>query len=144
MAIRPLAKRLASLVAVAALAGCGGGGPSAEQGIVGDLHDHGVSSRLAQHTPPGILPPGATVYRVPGGELQVFRFDSDASARSATARVEPDGYTVTDKSGVKAIVDWVAPPHWFRAGREVVVYVGSSPDVLGALKELAGPQFAGA
>jgi hypothetical protein len=41
------------------------------------------------------------------------------------------------------VVDWAAPPHWFRYGREIAVYVGSSSDVVDALGKVAGPQFAG-
>jgi hypothetical protein len=131
------------LVAVLALAACGGGGAAGKGGAVAALEDKGISATKDRVAPPGILPPGATVYRVTGGELQVFRFDSPAAAKQGMTLVEPDGYTLTDKSGVKNIVDWNAPPHWFRAGREVLVYVGSCSNVIDALRELSGPQFAG-
>jgi hypothetical protein len=136
-------RKAVPLVAVLVLAACGGSSGHG-QGPVAALQDKGISATRARVAPPGILPPGATVYRVDGGELQVFRFDTVASAKQGMALVEADGYTVTDKSGVKNIVDWVAPPHWFRDGREIVVYVGRSQRVLDALHELAGPQFAGA
>jgi hypothetical protein len=41
------------------------------------------------------------------------------------------------------IVDWVAPPHFFLKGRVLVLYVGSDPAVLAALRAVLGAQVAG-
>jgi hypothetical protein len=41
-------------------------------------------------------------------------------------------------------VEWVSPPHCFRAGRIMAVYLGSSPRALAWLQGLFGEQFAGA
>ncbi|HEV2107022.1 MAG TPA: hypothetical protein VGR16_02025 [Thermomicrobiales bacterium] len=41
-------------------------------------------------------------------------------------------------------MEWVAPPHFFRQGAVIVLYVGEDPAVLDLLEELLGAQFAGA
>lgn len=138
-------RAIALLAAAVAVAGCGGGdGSPPRDGIVPVLKDQGVAASVDRVDPPGVLNNGSTVYRVSGGELHVFRFGSAESALEASALVEPDGYTVNTESGIKQVVDWAAPPHWFRDGRQVAVYVGSSAEVIAALEAAAGPQFAGA
>jgi hypothetical protein len=138
-------RALALLVATVAVAGCGGGdGSPSKEGIVPVLKDQGIAASVDRVDPPGVLNAGSTVYHVPGGELHVFRFGSAESALKASALVEPDGYTVNSESGIKQVVDWAAPPHWFRDGRQVAVYVGSSAEVIDALEAAAGAQFAGA
>jgi hypothetical protein len=46
--------------------------------------------------------------------------------------------------GINQAVDWAAPPHWYRDGKEIAVYVGTSSEVTDALTKVAGSQFAGA
>ena len=41
------------------------------------------------------------------------------------------------------MVTWVAPPHFYRQGRVIVLYVGSNPNILSLLTAVLGPQFAG-
>jgi hypothetical protein len=137
--------RRALLLVVVVLAGCGGGnGPTNHEGLVGALRGEGVDPQTPQPEPPGILGVSSAVYQVPGGELHVFPFPTAAAAETSAARVAPDGYTVRSESGINQAVDWAAPPHWYRDGREVAVYIGSSQDVIDALSEVAGEQFAGA
>jgi hypothetical protein len=136
-------KRMALLAAAALLAGCGGGGGSGDQGIVAGLESHDVEATSPQPEPPGVLEVPSTVYAVPGGVLHVFTFDDEEAARNGAARVNPDGYTVQNTSGINQAIDWAAPPHWFRGGKEVAVYVGTSTQVIDVLTEVAGSQFAG-
>lgn len=50
--------------------------------------------------------------------------------------IGPDG----DPKGVSAY--WTGPPHFFRAERVLVLYVGSDPVLLRLLSDLLDPQFA--
>lgn len=138
--------RLALVIAaVLLLAGCGGGqGPVSHEGLVGALRGEGIDPQSPKPEPPGVLEVSSSVYDVPGGELHVFPFENEREARMAQARIEPDGSTIQTTSGINQVVDWSAPPHWFRKGREIAVYIGSSSEVLDALDKAAGPQFAGA
>jgi hypothetical protein len=136
-------RALALLAAAVAVAGCGGGGSTQPEGLVEALESHGVTLRAATPEPPGVLGVRSTVYRVDGGELHVFAFQSESRARHAAELVAPDGYMVTTESGINQMVDWVAPPHWFRYGRQIAVYLGSDAKTIDALEAIAGPQFAG-
>jgi len=135
---------LPAAVALLLLAGCGGGGSPKQQGLVAGLESHGVKAETPQPEPAGVLGVRSTAYQVPGGQLHVFTFPSGPEAQKAAARVLPDGYTVQTVSGINQAVDWAAPPHWFRDGREIALYVGTSSDVVDALRTVAGTQFAGA
>jgi hypothetical protein len=66
----------------------------------------------------------------------MYEFADEAAAAEA-GRIGPDRNPPT------VIVEWVAPSHFFRAGRVIVLYVGTDPAVLEALAALLGPQFAG-
>jgi hypothetical protein len=136
--------RAALLLAAVLLAGCGGGGSASGEGIVAGLESHGVKVESPQPEPPGVLEVPSRVYQIPGGTLHVFAFASADAAREAQARIEPDGYTIRNTSGINQSIDWAATPHWFRDAREIAVYIGTSTDVTNALSEVAGPQFAGA
>lgn len=139
-----MATRALVLATVALLAGCGGGGTPKQQGLVAGLKSHGVEPATPQPEPAGVLGIPSTVSQVPGGELHVFTFPTEAEAKTAAARIMPDGYTIQTASGINQAVDWAAPPHWFRDGREIAVYVGTSSEVVDALRTVAGAQFAGA
>ena len=75
---------------------------------------------------------------VEGEQVQVFEF---ATAREAEARAK-----LVDASGSSvgtSKMAWMAPPHFYRGGRMIVLYVGDNRSVTGALTGLLGPQFAG-
>jgi hypothetical protein len=132
------------LGAVVILAGCGGPEGLEIGGIVPRLEQVGVKPESPQPEPPGVLEVKSTVYEVPGGELHVFNFRNEQIAKEAAARIQPDGYTIQNTMGINQAVDWAAPPHWYRLGNQIAVYIGMSSEVTDALDEAAGPQFAGA
>ena len=71
-------------------------------------------------------------------QIQVFDFGTPASASAVVATISADGSSVGT-----TMIAWVAPPHFYRSGSLIVLYVGSEPAVLAALAQAAGPQFAG-
>ena len=84
------------------------------------------------------------VYVTPGGYLALFEFSGEAAARDAGARISPDGHNIELRSGGFVHVDWIDAPHWYRAGRVLLLYLGSHELSLQALRRVLGPQFAGA
>ena len=72
-------------------------------------------------------------------QIQVFTFASPETAASAAATVSADGSQIGT-----SIVSWVAPPHFFRSGKLIVLYVGRDAPTLAALRTTLGAQFAGA
>ena len=71
-------------------------------------------------------------------QIQVFVFASAAAASAVAATVSADGGSIATTQ-----VMWVAPPHFYRSGELIVLYVGSEANVLTALVRVLGPQFAG-
>jgi hypothetical protein len=77
-------------------------------------------------------------------ELQSFNYDDRAlgtdglkAAAEDASQIEPNGNPRT------ARINWIAPPHFFRRERVIVIYLGSDANALALLTELLGPQFAG-
>lgn len=54
------------------------------------------------------------------------------------SQVAPDGGSIGT-----SMVTWVDTPHFYKAGRIIVLYVGSDETVLGLLAKVMGAQFAG-
>ncbi len=75
---------------------------------------------------------------VNGGDVQVFEYADAAAAETEAALVSPDGSSVGT-----SMIGWVAPPHFYKAGRLIVLYVGDSTDVISVLEAELGQQFAG-
>ena len=79
----------------------------------------------------------AHVYRVEGNDLQVYRYASDEAAAADAATVSPNGAI----GG--AMPMWIAPPHFFRRGNTIAIYLGDNARVLTELERILGRQFAG-
>ena len=89
------------------------------------------------------LQDSAYLVKVDGEELRVFEFKTADVAAGAAQRVSPDGYAYTTSTG-GASVNWVAPPHFYRSGRTIVLYLGEQKAILDALSGMLGQEFAGA
>jgi hypothetical protein len=76
--------------------------------------------------------------RVNGQDVQVFEYASVGAAEADAGRVSPDGETIGTTH-----VSWIAPPHFYRSGPVIALYVGSDTSVLRALEAVLGRQFAG-
>ena len=75
---------------------------------------------------------------VGGEQVQVFVYANAASAEGEAKNVGGTGSSVGT-----SMVSWVAPPHFYKSGRVIVLYVGSNAGVTKALEDVLGPQFAG-
>jgi len=87
-----------------------------------------------------------------GSFVQFYRFRDAAQAAEAAAAVSPSGSSVPADGGI-AQVSWAGPPHFFRQGRLIALFVEGDgvqpgqprgPRVLGVLREVMDRQFAGA
>jgi hypothetical protein len=84
---------------------------------------------------------------VNGTGIDVFEYRTTLGASLDAGRISRDGSTFSSGfgplGGQAATVDYVAPPHWFHAGRVLVLYVGQDPSILRLLQAVLGTQFAG-
>ncbi len=81
---------------------------------------------------------GGRIITVDGEQVQVFQYASaKAAARDAKA-VDEQGSAVGTSMPM-----WIAPPHFYKSDRLIVLYLGQSSSVMRALEGALGPQFAG-
>jgi hypothetical protein len=71
-------------------------------------------------------------------DVQVFEYRSVKAAELDARKVSSTG-----SSAGTSMPMWIAPPHFFKSARLIVLYVGEEPSVLKALEAALGPQFAG-
>jgi hypothetical protein len=79
------------------------------------------------------------VIQVNGQDVQVFEYPDEAAADADAALVAPGGSSVGT-----TMVSWVAPPHFYHAGRLILLYVGDDATTIDLLDTVLGSQFAGA
>lgn len=75
--------------------------------------------------------------RVNGEAIQVFEYKNAKTGEKEAGQISPEGRPAT------TMIAWIAPPHFFKSGKLIVLYVGEKPDVLKALENALGRQFAG-
>lgn len=73
-----------------------------------------------------------------GEDVQVFQYLDVATAKAQAALVALDGNTIGTSKPI-----WMEPPHFFRQGKLLVLYIGSNDQVLKMLTTVLGRQFAG-
>ena len=71
-------------------------------------------------------------------QVQVYEYATADVANAEAARISPDGGTIGNSS-----VDWIAPPHFYKAGKVIVLYLGTATPILQLLSAVLGSQFAG-
>lgn len=69
--------------------------------------------------------------------IESYEYDTAAAATQDAERIGPNGDPKTSK------IAWIAPPHFYRAQRLIVLYVGADAATVQLLGGLLGPPFAG-
>ena len=82
--------------------------------------------------------PQGQILTVNGEDVQAFEFPSTEEANAVAETVSADGSSIGT-----SMVGWVAPPHFYKTGKLIVIYVGSDGGVISALQAAMGSQFAG-
>lgn len=106
--------------------------------FVRTLRARGLTVESAGEVSQPFFKPEGRGFTVGGENVQVFSYPSASAAEAEAKQVNAEGTSV----GTSAMM-WVGPPHFFRKGRLVVIYVGENAGVLKALTSVLGPQFAG-
>lgn len=86
---------------------------------------------------PFLSVPGQVI-TVNGEQIQVYEYGNEDSANADAARISADGGTVGN-----TMVAWIAPPHFYKKSRLIVLYVGTNTYVMHVLATTLGLQFAG-
>ena len=115
------------------------GGPVTDHvSLVDSLRAAGATVDPAGAISQPFFMPEGQVLTVNGEDVQAFEFASKAEADAIAETVSADGSSVGT-----SMTFWVASPHFYKAGRLIVIYVGSDSDVINMLQEAMGSQFAG-
>jgi len=107
------------------------------EGLVSQLRSAGLAVQVQSDVSQPFFAVPAHPMTVGDDELQVFEFPSPAAAEQAAASVSANGGTI----GTSA-VHWIAPPHFYRKDRTLVIHLGNRTDVRSALERMLGPAFA--
>jgi hypothetical protein len=75
---------------------------------------------------------------VNGQEVQAYVFDTPQAMEAAAAEVAADGSTIGTTTPT-----WTSDPHFYKADRLLVVYVGQDQKIMDILSNAFGAQFAG-
>ena len=79
------------------------------------------------------------IVEINGEGVQVYEYPRPSAADADAKKVSADGSSIgTSKPS------WMAPPHFFKRGKFLVLYVGGNQTVLNVLRGALGSQFAGA
>lgn len=137
---------LTLVLAAVGLAGCTSEEPPVSDGepvadyvsLVDNLRGSGATVESAGEITQPFFSVSGKIIAVNGGDVQVFEYEDAAAAEAEAALVSPDGFSVGT-----SMVGWIAPPHFYRAGKLIVLYIGDSEAVTGVLEGVLGQQFAG-
>jgi len=106
--------------------------------LIAALEASGATVETGEPITQVFFSPEGDIIKVNGADVQVFEYESVEAMENEASQVAPDGGSIGTN-----MVMWVDAPHFYKAGRIIVLYVGSDETVLGLLEKVLGPQFAG-
>ena len=106
--------------------------------FVDALHAAGATVEPSEPVSQPFFTPEGNILKVNGADVQVFEYETAETMEAEAAQVAPDG-----GSTATTMITWVDTPHFYKAGRIIVLYVGNDETVLSLLEQVLGSQFAG-
>ena len=106
--------------------------------LVTALQVSGVTVETGESVTQPFFSPEGSIIKVNGADVQVFEYESAEAMENEASQVAPDGGSIGT-----SMVSWMDTPHFYQAGRIIVLYVGSDETILDLLEKVVGPQFAG-
>ena len=87
------------------------------------------------------------IVEVDGIPIQVFEFPSAKDMEADASGVSPDGFFfeiyLGDDKWSSSTCGWIDTPHFYKAGRIIVAYIGNNCSMISLLENAFGKQFAG-
>jgi len=106
--------------------------------LIETLHASGSEVELGDPVVQAFFSVTGQILKVNDMDVQVFEYESAEAMEADAAQVAPDGGSIGTN-----MVMWVEPPHFFKSGRVLVLYVGEDQGVIDLLRDALGEQFAG-
>ena len=125
------------------------GGPVKDYiSLVDNLRAAGATVDPAGTVSSDFFAPQGQLLTVNGERVETFEFASAEEADAAADGVSASSSSISRVDsetgmGVASSILWDKPPHFYKAGKLIALYVGCDSDVINVLKETMGPQFAG-
>ena len=141
------------LLGAAFIAGCNNP-PVMDYGrLLDGLREAGATVEEIGDSP---VPGGEPIFSVTGkiirikdeNNIPILEYRTEVAAETETGFVSRDGFDLlrlpdSKDEGFAVHVDWIESPHWYQAGRIIVLYIGENQKTLDMLENLLGMQFAG-
>ncbi len=108
------------------------------KGLIGGLRAGGARVRRAGRVSQPFFSVRGRALTMHGEQVQVFEYANAEAAEREARLVDPSGSSVGT-----SMMSWTGPPHFYKGGRLIVLYVGGNRGVIRALESALGPQFAG-
>jgi len=114
--------------------------PSVEDqaSFVTALETSGATVETSEPVTQPFFSPEGSLIKVNSADVQVFEYETPEAMENEASQVAPDGGSVGT-----TMVSWMDTPHFYKAGRIIVLYVGGDQAILDLLESALGPQFAG-
>jgi hypothetical protein len=106
--------------------------------LVTTLQASGATVETGEPVTQAFFSPQGSIIKVNAADVQLFEYESVEAMEAEASQVAPDGGSIGT-----SMVSWMDIPHFYKAGRLIVLYVGSDESVLALLDNVVGPQFAG-
>jgi uncharacterized protein YceK len=106
--------------------------------LVATLQASGATVETVEPVTQAFFSPQGSIIKVNAADVQLFEYESVGAMEAEASQVAPDGGSIGT-----SMVTWMDTPHFYKAGRLIVLYVGSDASLLSLLENALGPQFAG-
>jgi len=106
--------------------------------LIAALEALGATVEVGEPITQAFFSPEGSIIKVNGADVQVFEYENAEAMENEASQVAPDGGSIGT-----SMVTWMDTPHFYEAGRIIVLYVGSDETILDLLENVMGPQFAG-
>lgn len=102
------------------------------------LHASGTTVKRGQTISQPFFSVVGRVLIVNHEQVQVFVYKTLQRVALEASRVGKTGSPIGT-----SMITWIAPPHFYRSGKMIILYVGENEDIISALNKALGEQFAG-
>ncbi len=108
------------------------------KGLIEKLRTGGTTVKQGEKISQPFFSVEGQTLNVGGESVQVFQYGNAEIAEKEAKQISPQGTSVGT-----TMVTWVAPPHFYRNDKLIVLYVGKNSEIIKALENALGRQFAG-
>lgn len=108
------------------------------QDLIKKLSSSGVAVRGGGSVSQPFFSVPGSILKIRKEQIQVIEYRTVKSAAIEAEKISADGSRIG-----ASMINWVAPPHFFKSGRLIVLYVGGDLGVIKLLENALGGQFAG-